>query len=417
MRFGWVIFTKSLKGFMRNFIAFQEFVPQEKANDERCIWCKLYTPRNKAHIISKKLTISSHAVAVLKFTVCQKCNSKCGDIEQWILRYTPLAWLRFLCYLDGNKNSECMTVPSYFYANNFGEWLVYSIEAGGQKVILSQVLMLKDGNMKMFSQKQQSTHDSEIEAITDAIENTSFKTDINNKLPIDFSPRALFEKGTVTVISRTENDFKLFLEEMLTHKFDASSGDLLHSGGSVQDRQHFRWSQVTWLKFCAKISYEALCLFEGPHRCLEPEFEKIRNYVLSGPSKEHRELIFTDHGPLTESDTPNLVNADLTVEQKCPSLPALLGHAEAGMHNFILYECDGWICSSVAIAGFPPCFLVLAGPNSHLNDLYQMTYDEREDRFIFLKLAYDQKQPIIPLHVAGNVCDTIAKTYKLKPID
>ena len=145
---------------MRNFIAFQEFVPHEQTNDERCIWCKLCTPRNKAHIISKKLTVSSHAVAVLKFTVCQKCNSKCGELEQWILRYSPLTWVRFLCYLDSNKNAECITVPSYFYANNLGEWLVYNIEAGGRKAIPSQVLLLREGSIKMFSQKPKNTHKS-----------------------------------------------------------------------------------------------------------------------------------------------------------------------------------------------------------------------------------------------------------------
>lgn len=346
---------------MRDFIAFQEFIPHEQINDERCIWCKLCTPRNKAHIISKKLTNSSHAVAVLKFTVCQKCNSKCGDIEQWILRHSPLTWVRFLCYLGSNKNVECMTVPSYFYAKNFGEWLVYNIEAGRRKVIPSQALMLRDGNIKMFSQKLQNTHESEIEAIATALRNTRFRTDINSKLPTDFRPRALFEKGTVVVISRTEKDCKLFLEEMLIQKFEVTSGDLLHCGGSAQDRQHFKWSRANWLKFCAKISYETLCLFEGPRRCLEPEFEMIRNYVLQGLSKGH-ELIFTDHGPLSDSDIPTFVNADLTVGQKCPSeMSAMLGHAEAGMHCVIIYEIDGWICSSVAIAGFPPCFLVMGG--------------------------------------------------------
>jgi len=401
---------------MRNFIAFQEFVPHEQTNDERCIWCKLCTPRNKAHIISKKLIVSSHAVAVLKFTVCQKCNSKCGELEQWILRYSPLAWIRFLCYLDSNKNAECMTVPSYFYASNLKEWLVYNIETGRRKVIPSQVLLLRDGKIKMFSQKPQNTHESESEAIVTSLRNGRFRTYITRKLPADFCPRALFEKGTVVVIARTEKDCKLFLKELLTQKFDVTSGNLFRLGGSAQDRQHFRWSRVNWLKFCAKISYETLCLFEGPSRCLEPEFEMVRSYVLEGLSKKYRELIFTEHGPFNASDTPTFVNADLTVGQKCPSLSAILGHAEAGAHCVIIYEIDGWICSSVAIAGFPPCFLVMGGPNAHLDDIYQMIYDEQDDHFNFLKLAYDQTQPVVPLQVKGDIEETIARTYKLKTV-
>lgn len=402
---------------MRNFIAFQEYVPHEQKNDDRCIWCKLCMPRNKAHIISKKLTNSSHATAVLKFAVCQKCNSKCGDIEQWILRRSPLTWVRFLCYQDSNNNAECMTVPSYFYAKNFGEWLVYNIEAGRRKVIPSQVLLLRNGNVTMFSQKPQITQESESEAIATSLRNARFRTDINRKLPTDFSPRALFEKGTVVVISRTEKDSRRFLEEMLTQKFNVTSLDLLHSGGSAEDRQHFKWSRTNWLKFCAKISYETLCLFEGPRRCLEPEFEKIRNYVLQGVSKGHKEVVFAEHGPISDSDIPTFINADLTVGQKCPSkMSAMLGYAEPGMHHVIIYEIDGWICSSVAIAGFPPCFLVMGGPNAHLDDLYQMIYDEQDDHFNFLKLAYDQTRPVISLQVEGNVKETIMRTYKLKAI-
>jgi hypothetical protein len=402
---------------MRNFIAFQEFVPREQTNDERCIWCKLCRPRNKSHIISKKITISSHAVAVLRFTVCQKCNSKCGELEQWILRYSPLTWVRFLCYLDSNKNAECITVPSYFYANNLGEWLVYNIVAGGRKAIPSQVLLLRDGSIKMFSQKPKNTHESEAESIVTSLRNTRFRTDIDLKLPANFCPRALLEKGTVVVIARTEEDCRLFLKKLLTQKLDFTSGDRFYPVGSAQNRQHFRWSRVNWLKFCAKISYETLCLFEGPHRCLEPEFEMVRKYVLDSVSKEYRELIFTDHGPLNDADTPTIVKADLTVEQNCPQqLPAILGHIEAGMHNVIIYESDGWVCSSIAIAGFPPCFIVMGGPNAHLADLYQMIYDDEDNHFYFLRLAYDQTRPVIPLQVAGNIKDTIARTYKLKMV-
>jgi len=400
---------------MKDFIAFQEFIPHEKANDDRCIWCKLCTPRNKAHIISKKLTVSSHAVATLKFNVCQKCNSKCGELEQWVLRYSPLAWIRFLCYLGSNKRSELMTAPSYFYANNIGEWLVYNIEVGGKKAIPSQVLLLRNGNIKMFSQDPQNTQ--EAEAIVTSLQNRRFRTDINCKLPADFCPRALFEKGAVTIIAQTDKDYKLFLKELFTQKYEVTSSNLFQIDSSTQDRQHFRWSRINWLKFCAKVSYETLCLFEGPRRCLEPEFGMIRNYVLDGLSKEYRELIFTDHGPFKTSDIPTFVNADLTVEQKSPSLPAILGHVEAGMHNVIIYEIDGWICSSISIAGFPPCFLVMGGPNVHLVDLYEMTYDEEEDNFHFLRLAYDHTKPVIPLYVEGDIRRTIANTYKLRAIE
>jgi len=402
---------------MRNFIAFQEFTPHEQKNDKRCIWCKRSTPINKEHIISKKLISSSCTAAVLKFTVCQECNSKCGKLEQWILRYSPLALIRFLCYHDISKNSECISFPSYFYANKLGEWLVYNIEGKRKKTIPSQILLLRDGSIKMFTQKLKKTHESDVEAVKKALRTNRFKTDINHKLPDDFCPRVLHEENTIVVIARTEKECSLLLKRINTHKFDSTSGYLFHFGSSSQERQHFRWSRVNWLKFCAKISYETLCLFEGPRRCLEPEFEMVRKYVLDRISKEYHELIFTDHGPLNETDTPTIIHADLTVEQKCPrTILAILGHIEAGMHHVMIYEIDGWICSSIAIAGFPPCVLVMGGPNAHLSDFYQMTYDDEDNNFYFLRLAYDQTRPVIPMQFAGNVKDTIVRTYKLKMV-
>jgi hypothetical protein len=58
----------------------------------------------------------------------------------------------------------------------------------------------------------------------------------------------------------------------------------------------------------------------------------------------------------------------------------------------------------------------MGGPNAHLADLYQMTYDDEDNHFYFLRLAYDQTRSVIPLQVAGNIKDTIARTYKLKMV-
>lgn len=402
----------------RDFIAFQEFMPSEQAGDKRCIWCKQYSRHNRAHIISRKLTLSSHAAAILRYSVCETCNSKCGEVEQWVLRHSPLGWIRFFYYFDSNRRSDPTSLFSYFYAHNVGEWVIYNLDTSqSRRAIPAQLFLLHDGTLRMYTENPQAVHYDEFEKIAPSIRKGDYRADIKDSLPIDFHARALIKKGKVWVISRTKTEFDQFVKTFDSSKFESTPGHWYQLQGSGQDRQHFQWSRSNWLKFCTKIAYETLCLFEGPKRCLAPEFEAIRKYVLAGGSAHYRELVFDENGPLDAQNTPSVINADLTLGQVFPQpFPALLTHTEPGMHAVTIYEIDGWVCSSVSIAGFPPCFIAMGGPNVHLLDLYELVYDEQEDQFHFLRLAYEQTRPVIPLHLSGDVKDTIARTYGLKAI-
>ncbi len=86
------------------------------------------------------------------------------------------------------------------------------------------------------------------------------------------------------------------------------------------------------------------------------------------------------------------------------------------MHSVLLYEVSGWVVSSISFAGFPPSIIILAGPDAHLNDLYELIYNDEDETYHFLRLAYDQSKPVIPLPLSGNSAERVLATYKLRQI-
>lgn len=83
----------------------------------------------------------------------------------------------------------------------------------------------------------------------------------------------------------------------------------------------------------------------------------------------------------------------------------------------LLYEMQGWVAASIVFGGFPPSVLVLAGPNVHLKDFYQMIYDHEGAEFHFLRLAYNQQEPVIPCAMPGDQLAELSKTYRLRQAD
>jgi len=395
------------------FIALQQFTPTEHQGERRCIWCKQEVPRNKAHIISKKLTLTSHQSAILKYSICPNCNSKCGQIESWILRKSPLGWIRLFCYLDSDKTSDSSAIPSYFYAEDEHEWLVYRLEGKkSNRTIDSQLILTKDKQLKLIAER---APDEQLDIIRNSIKGGKYKTDIRPTLPEDFSPRVLVDRDQIIVIARAQSEIDSIIDVLRDTHLQKGTRYRLQLIGSGSDRQHFQWSKGNWIKFCAKIAYETLCLFEGSGRCLQPEFEQVRTFVLAGTTKHYRELLFDEHGPIGQQDVPNtLVCVDLTCGQECPrDFLSLSLQLDPGMHLVVLYEIDGWICSSVSISGLPATLLVLGGPDAHLSDLYMLIYDDQMDEFDTVCLAYDPSQPVIPLPLQGHMSEALARTYKL----
>jgi hypothetical protein len=397
---------------MVEYVGFQQFIPEEHQGDKRCIWCGKDKPRNRAHIISRKLTLAPHNNIVLRYSVCQSCNSKCGQVENWILRNSPLGWTRFFHYWSSNKESDSGSIPSYFYAEDKHEWVVYRLEGRKRvKTIDSQLILEQDGQLVLITQQPESL----LNIIRDQIIIGSFIIDLRLSLPDDFSPRALVSKGQVTVVARTQEEIDSIISTICSKTYDEISKSRVQLKSAGPERQHFRWSRENWIRLCAKISFETLCLFEGLKYCLKPDFNKVRSFVLAGASSDYREIIFDEHGPQSFEDIPNTQGCiDMTQGQNCPrDFLALLPHTSPGMHNVILYEVEGWVCSSISISGFPPCCIVLGGPNVHLKDLYSLVYDDQTDEFDTVCLAYDPSKPVIPLPIQGKMREELLRTYKL----
>jgi hypothetical protein len=224
------------------------------------------------------------------------------------------------------------------------------------------------------------------------------------------------DREQTLVIAHTQGEIDFFLETVRNTRPREAFRCRTRPRSSGRDRQHFKWPKENWIKFCAKIAYETLCLFEGSERCLQTEFERVRSFVLSGVSEHYREIVFDEHGPLGRQDVPNtLVGVDLTCGQECPrDFLALSTRVDLGMHSVVLYEIDGWVYSSISISGFPATSLVLGGPDAHLSDLYILVYDDQIDEFDTVCLAHDPSQPVIPLPLRGHMSEALARTYKLR---
>ena len=399
---------------MAEFIALQKFTPKEHQSERRCIWCNQKVLHNKAHIISKKLTITSHRSITLRYSICPDCNSKCGQIENWILRNSPLGWIRFFFYLSSNRASDTSSFPSYFYAEDLHKWLVYRLEGSKlNKTIDTQLILTREGQLTLIAEH---APDDQLEIIRTNIKRGTYIPKISPALPEDFSSRALIDQDKTLVLAHSQKEIDFFINTVCNTDPQEQSRHLVKPKSSERDRQHFKWSTENWIKFSAKIAYETLCLFEGPRRCLHPEFERVRSFVLAGVSKHYREIVFNEHGPLGQQDIPNIFKCvDLTYRQECPrDLPVFAPRVDPGMHSVVLYEIDGWICASVSISGFPPTSLVLGGPDAHLSDLYLLIYDDTMDEFDTVCLAYDPSQLVIPLPLKGHMIEAVARTYKLR---
>jgi hypothetical protein len=401
---------------MRNLLAFQEFEPQESRLDERCIWCKQPYTKNRSHIFSRKLTNTNNAVNVFGLSVCEQCNSNFSKLELWILRNTPLAWLRVLSYGDSNKQTETKAVLSYFYATEFNDWLVYSIRGDRQEKHILPQLVLNAQSLFFISEDPPEIGMNTHQRILYAIRDSHYVERDSQRLPSDFSPRALIRDEKVTVVGRDMAEINRFTTNVLSSTSVPSEISHCQPAKGSLDFQHFRWSRYNWGMFCTKIAFESLCLFEGATFCLRSEFDRVRSYATSNLSTRSREIVFNQHGPVASKDTPSSVFLDLTTEQNFPkALQLPLINTEPGMHAIAVFQIDGWTCSTVSVGGFPSTLLVLANNSTTVHDFYITLYDEQEDNFHHLRLAFDETKPVIPISVGGKI-DTIARSYDLKYI-
>jgi hypothetical protein len=398
------------------FIALQEFLPKERAPERRCIWCERTAPTNRAHIVSRKLTSGATNSPTLRMSVCVTCNSACGNLEEWVLRFTPLSWVRFMKYLGPGADCSSHHVPSYFFSEAFKDWIVFHLDGKSRSYsVETQLILLDNSRTQLITQLPQEAHAAAIRAIEEAIQTETFRTDIRSSLPADFGPRLLLASSAV-LIARRDSDVQRFLEHARS-RHGGGQAQTIPVGNSGQERWHFQWSRANWSRFAAKAALEALCLFEGQAKCLEPSFAAVRKFVLNTSNITSNEIIFDERGPAEPNDAFRSIALDLTAEQRAPvTLLAFAGQCEPAMHRVMLYEIDGWVLASVSFSGFPATTLVLAGPDEHLQDFYQMIYDDEESTYHFTKLAYDQTRPVIPLPVPTDAAMRISNTYKLKAV-
>lgn len=399
-----------------NFLAFQEFEPRERRASPKCVWCGASARTNRAHIVSRKLSAGARNAPTLRFSVCEGCNSRCGALEQWVLRFTPLCWVRFMLYPASRGTTR--DVPSYFFSGALNEWVVFHLDAASHSyAVATQLLLSSKSSPTLLTQDAPASHSLLHKRIMASIREKAFKTNIHESLPASFSPRFLLEGERILLVSRTTHEAQAFIQHVSGMEWRARAASRMCLENTGRKQLHFRWSKANWARFCAKMAFEALCLFEGGEKCLRPGFAVVRDFVTRREIQFGREVVFDEKGPCSGRDVPTPVFLDLTVSQTAPQpIAAVLPHAEAGMHVVNLYEIRGWVLASVVVAGFPPSVLVLGGPDEHLDDYYQMIYDEQECSYKFTRLAYDRSKPIVPMAVPGDLFSELAETYGLKSV-
>lgn len=402
-----------------NYLLFQQFDPTGHRTPSNCIWCGGPDRKNRSHVISRKLTTGSSNTPTLKFSICVSCNAKCGSLEQWIMRYTPLSWARLMLYNSLKSNTDTRSIPSYYFSNEIDDWVAFYLDTTRKSYcIYDQLIMLRYNKFKFISQNVTGSQSEIFEPIINCIMGNKFSNLIQESLPPDFSPRFLLDDNKLFLIARDRKSSDAIVE--LAKKIDLKHLEkkwmkLSHAG---KERYHFRWSRLNWARFCAKIAYETLCLFKGGEECLKPCFSLVRDFVIGREISDGREVIFGENGPYSEKDVPAPVFLDLTAGQSAPStITSIVPQTEPGMHYVSLYEVNGWILSSIVVSGFPPTILILAGPDEHLDDIYIMIYDDEDQEFEFLKLAYDHSKLTIPLPMPGKSLRDILNTYGLKPFE
>jgi hypothetical protein len=398
-----------------NLLAFQQFLPVEHPSSKGCIWCGKKERTNRAHIISRKLTMRSHNSPTLSFNVFELCNSKCGQLEEWVLRFTPLSWLRLMLYVGAGEKGTSHHVPSCFFSELLQEWVVFYLDTKiGSYIVGTQFINAFSDHPILLTQLPQDQHEELFKIITTAIFTNSYHIDIRLSLPETFTPRFLIEGNKVILIARTKDEVNVVSSKPKQLNMKAISSKYTQLDNKGQVRHVFYWSKENWTRFCAKSALETLCLFEGGDRCLSPAFNTVREFVLNRNLQKGKEILFDEHGPIKYKDFPNFPAVDLTNGQNAPrSILGIVPRCEPGMHLIAIYEIKGWILASIVFAGFPATILVLGGPDEHLSDFYQLIYDEQEAAFDFIRLAYDCSLPVIPLPIPGNHFKDIVETYKL----
>ena len=239
------------------FLALQQFVPQERKPCASCIWCGQVAPVNRAHIISRKLTTGARNAPTLRFNVCKTCNSTCGRLEEWILRSTPLSWLRMMLYLRPGSEGTTRYVPSYFFSAMLNDWVVFHLDGKTRSyVVSSQLILSPEFGAKLLTEAPQELHEQLLSRITAALRDKSYNIDIRGSLPLDFSPRLLIDKERILLIARTEIESQRFTEDTVQLVKQARNAERLCMENTGREQHHFQWSKVNWarrrhLKHCA----------------------------------------------------------------------------------------------------------------------------------------------------------------------
>jgi hypothetical protein len=320
-----------------------------------------------------------------------------------------------MLYLRPGSEGTTRHVPSYFFSAMLNDWVVFHLDAQTRSFAVStQLLLSSDFRAQLLTQAPQELHEQVLLGMVTALRDKTCKIDIRASLPEDFSPRLLLDDEKVLLIARSDIEAQRFTEYATQLGEQLPTAQPLRLESTGREHHHFKWSKVNWARFCAKTALEALCLFEGGEKCLRPAFRLVREFVLHGTQHTEREIVFHEKGPRNAEDVPLPVFVDLTPGQTAPqTIAALLPRGDPGMHIVTLYEIRGWVLASVVFAGFPASVLILGGPDEHLSDLYQLIYDNQEASFDFVRLAYDQSKPVIPIPVPGDCFSDLAETYRL----
>jgi hypothetical protein len=394
-----------------------------------CIWCKEQKSKNKGHIFSKRLIKTNNANNVLKDSVCESCNSFFGKtIEDWFLKYSPLGvWTQQYFQPDVIQLKSLKYVPNLFWSDTYKEWILFNHDdvpdiIGTQLILNTAEELLLIYNDVSGELTREGLRPIEDKFYQSAIEN-KFTKYITDKLPYNFNPRLFLFKNEFILVAISESDGEKLLKKV-NQKQDINKQkeeSFTRTSFKSLDRLtiNYYWSIQRYMKWCAKLAFEFLCLYKDASFCLRKEFNDFRIQILKNNKYDKHIIPFEEKkglrvNRLTAPGWLSYVNYKKSIK----GFP-LIGTERPHRHKIFIYESDGYLLATVQLFNIEPCQLVIAKSIS-LQEIYYTEYDYINDTLEFyisnkdINKRYSSERYLEVLNIIDNTPDTIPATFYSK---
>lgn len=364
----------------------------EVSSSKICIWCKKDYPKNISHIFSKRLIKTNKPSNILRKCVCKNCNSFFGsEVEDWFLKYSPIGvWSQQ--YFDSKSKilKSLKYVPNFFWSQTLREWILINHDKVPD--FLGTQLILDNENNFILSYyditgKLERDELKEIDGFfyKSALENNYSKY-ITSKLPTDFSPRLFLFKGKVIIVARTESDSFKIISKLINTYDEKKLGEGIITLSKLKsiDRLtiNYYWSLKRYIKLCAKIGFEFLCLFKDSSFCLNKIFDDFKAQILKDNFYDKLVIPFEEGKGynVKRLTAPGWISY-VPIEKNIRGFP-IINVTSPNKHQVFIYESDGYLLMTIKLFNIEACQIVVANEIT-LDDIYYVEYDYINDEIEF----------------------------------